>query len=398
MQYIPHKERIISIDVLRGIAVLGILLMNIQNFSMVGAAYLNPTAYGDLTGINKWIWIISHILADSKFISIFSILFGAGILIFTERAKANGRKGGQLHYWRNFILLIFGLIHAYFIWSGDILFTYALCGFFVFLFRKKTPKTLITLSIVFFAIPILFYVMTGLSIPKWPQEAYEENLQVWQPDQNSISTEIFQVTGSWVEQFKLRAETSIFMQSFLFFYFMFWKVTSMMLLGMALLKLKILSAERSNSFYKNLAIIGLIIGYAIIITGIYKNFEYNWIMEYSMFFGNQFNYIGSIGVALGYISIIMLICKSNGFEAFKSAMAKVGKMAFSNYILMSIFSLLIFSGSGLSLFGKVERWHQLLITIGIWVILIIFSNLWLKSHKLGPLEWFWRKLTYFKKK
>ena len=94
------NERIISLDVLRGVAVLGILIMNIQSFSMIGAAYINPTAYGDLNGINKWIWIFSHLFASAKFMSIFSILFGAGVILFTERAIEKSRKPAALHYRR----------------------------------------------------------------------------------------------------------------------------------------------------------------------------------------------------------------------------------------------------------------------------------------------------------
>ena len=146
-------ERIISIDVLRGVAVLGILIMNIQSFSMIGAAYINPTAYGDLTGLNKWVWIFSHMFDDDKVMSIFSMLFGAGVIIFTSRALDKSRRAGPLHYRRIFWLFVFGMIHAYLIWYGDILVAYSLCGALVFVFRKLKPKTLILISIAFFYCP-----------------------------------------------------------------------------------------------------------------------------------------------------------------------------------------------------------------------------------------------------
>ncbi len=119
-------------------------------------------------------------------------------------------------------------------------------------------------------------------------------------------------------------------------------------------------------------------------------------MDYSMFFGSQFNYIGSIGVALGYIGIIMLICKSDGFKRFKNVMSSVGKMAFTHYILMSAIATFIFYGHGPGLYGQVERIYQLLIVIGIWAIILVISPLWLKKFRYGPLEWLWRTLTYRK--
>ena len=133
---VSSSDRIVSLDVLRGFAVLGILIMNIQSYSMIGAAYLNPNAFGDLTGLNKWVWILSHIFADSKFITIFSILFGAGIVLFTNKAAEKGRSAAGLHYRRTFWLFVIGLMHAYLLWYGDILVIYALCALFVFLFRR----------------------------------------------------------------------------------------------------------------------------------------------------------------------------------------------------------------------------------------------------------------------
>ncbi|MEQ8715947.1 MAG: hypothetical protein RIC80_23235, partial [Cyclobacteriaceae bacterium] len=126
-----NDTRIESLDVIRGFAVLGILIMNIQSFSMVNQAYLNPTAYGDLSGINKWVWIISHVFADQKFMSLFSMLFGASILMISEGSERKTGSSVGVHYKRNFWLLIIGLIHAYGLWSGDILTPYAVIAFLV---------------------------------------------------------------------------------------------------------------------------------------------------------------------------------------------------------------------------------------------------------------------------
>ena len=164
-----QSERILSLDVLRGFVVLGILVMNIQHFSMIGAAYFNPSAYGDLTGLNYLVWLLSHLLADMKFMSIFSMLFGAGIVLMAERLEAKGRRPAAVHYRRTLILLLFGIAHAWLIWTGDILYSYAMCGLLVYLFRKKQPKTLIILGVVSIAVASAVSLMGQFTMPMWPE-------------------------------------------------------------------------------------------------------------------------------------------------------------------------------------------------------------------------------------
>ena len=140
VQPVARKERIQSLDILRGIAILGILLMNIQSFTMPGAAYLNPFAFGDLEGLNYWVYVLGNIFADQKFITIFSILFGAGIVLVTEKAEKKTGTSTGLHYKRNFWLLIIGLLHAHLIWYGDILVAYSIGGFVVYFLPKNETK------------------------------------------------------------------------------------------------------------------------------------------------------------------------------------------------------------------------------------------------------------------
>lgn len=396
LQPTSSSERIISLDVLRGVAVLGILMMNIQSFSMISAAYINPAAYGDLTGINKWIWIISHVLADSKFMSIFSMLFGAGAILFTDRAKQKGKKAGLLFYKRMFWLLLFGLVHAYVIWYGDILTSYALCGSLVFLFRKLSSKNLIIIALAFFIIPVALNLMAGATIPSWPQEQYNESVGNWLYPDEKVQEQNAAYQGSWSDQMPVRAEMAFFMQSFLFFWSSGWRIVAMMLLGMVLYKKGILSAKKSNKFYWRLSVIGIGTGVLLSGIGVYYNFRANWHYDFSMFFGSQFNYFGSVSMALGYIGVIMLICKSLIGNYVLNLFSTVGKMAFTNYILMSVVAMFVFYGNGLGIFGQVERWEQILFVIAIWAIILIISPVWLKHYTYGLLEWLWRTLTYWK--
>ena len=138
---VPESKRIPSLDAMRGFALLGILIMNIQSFSMIYAAYFNPTAYGDLSGVHRWVWILSHLFADQKFMTIFSMLFGAGIVLMAERAEAIGRSAAPLHVRRMLLLIAFGAAHAYLLWYGDILVIYGMSGMVVYLFRRRSSRT-----------------------------------------------------------------------------------------------------------------------------------------------------------------------------------------------------------------------------------------------------------------
>jgi len=391
------SSRIISLDVLRGFALLGILIMNVQHFSMPGAAYINPDAYGDLNGINKWVWVFSHILASEKFMSIFSLLFGAGILLFTENAVAKEHRAGPLHYRRMFWLFVFGMIHAYLIWSGDILVAYSLCGMLAFVFKKKQPQTLIWISLVFLLVPFVIYLMGYFSMPYWSKEEYQHTLQSWKPLQDVINKEITVMQGGWMMQMESRVPASIFMQTFIFVMEVFWRVMSMMLLGMALYKWKILSAERTYGFYTRMMVIGLLAGFSLSGLGVILNFNTGWEVRGSMFLFKHLNYFGSVAIALGYTAMIMLLVKSARCLHFKNILAATGRMAFSNYILMSLIGTFIFYGHGLALFGTVERKFQVLIMMGIWLVVMIISPLWLKYFRFGPLEWLWRSLTYWRR-
>ena len=391
------SNRILSIDTLRGVAVLGILIMNIQSFSMIDAAYSNPTAYGDFTGFNRWIWTLSHLFADSKFMSIFSMLFGAGIVLFWERAVSKGKKAGALHYRRTRWLLVFGLIHAYLIWRGDILVAYSLCAFFVFIFRERKPKTLFILGAVLFVIPAILFIGSSLSYPYWPEENVADLLKGWRPDADRIAAYHEVMRGNWIGQLSERVHSAIMLQTSVFFMIFFWRISGLMLIGMALYKTGFIAAQKTRKAYLTTLFVGLPVGLLLAIMGVVTISQKDWAPEYAMFVGYIFNYVGSLGIAFAYIAMIMLIFQSNGWQWFKRTFSAVGKMAFTNYILTSLICTFIFYGHGLGLIGQVERGGQLLVVLGVWAIIMTISPLWLKRFKYGPLEWLWRYLTYLRR-
>jgi len=396
---VQQATRINQLDILRGFALLGILLMNIQSFSMPGAAYLNPTAWGSLDGANFWVWAVSNIIADAKFMGLFSILFGAGVCLFAERAEQKTGKSAWHHYKRNFWLLVFGLIHAHFIWYGDILYCYALCAFWVYWFRNRSVRFLIISSIVFISIASIYslFINFALNNNYIPADSVTEILSFWLPNTEQLNTEIQAYTGSLAEQFSYRSHEAIFLETQVFLTTLLWRAGGMMLLGMALYKSGVLIGNKSPTYYLTLTITGLLIGISISTYGVFQNINNDFSLYYSMFLGNQFNYWGSILTTLGYIGLLNLIIHKGFLQGLQKHLASVGQMAFTNYIFQSIFCTFIFYGIGLGLYGEVERVYQLLIVIAVWIIQLLYSPLWLQKYKFGPLEWAWRSLTYWQK-
>jgi uncharacterized protein len=395
-QPVAEKERIVSIDVLRGFALLGILPMNIQYFSMISAAYMNPTAYGDLTGANYWVWLLSHVLADEKFMTIFSMLFGAGILLMTSRIEATGRRTTGLHYRRMGWLVGFGLAHAYLLWSGDILFTYGICGMVAYLARKLRPRTLLILGLLIIAVASGSLAAYSMGSRHWSahdlQIATED---LWKPTPAQTANEIMAYRGTWIDQMKYRIPSSLQMETAFFIGFTFWRVTGLMLVGMALFKLGFFSARRPAREYWTMIAIAATIGIPIILYGTRLDFAHGWDFRYSFFSGAQFNYWASILVSLGWVGAMMLASRVAVLLVLTRRLAAVGRMAFTNYIMHTAICTTIFYGRGFGLFGKVERIAQFAIVLAIWALQLVISPIWLKYFLFGPLEWLWRSLTYW---
>jgi uncharacterized protein len=394
---IDRDERIVSLDVLRGFALLGILIMNIQSFSMPGAAYLNPTAYGDLTGINLWVWITSHILADQKFMSLFSMLFGVGVIIFAERAAAKQARAGWLHYRRSFWLLVFGLAHAHLLWYGDILYSYAICALWVYLFRNCRPLTLVIWGFAFISVAWAYNLVMGNSLQHFPPEALESIRQAWIPIQVELAAATDAHNGGYAGYLAYNSSEAMFMETMVFLTMFLWRVTGMMLVGMALYRWGVLDASRSWSFYRRLAGSGAVIGLSLIGVGLSRNFDHGFSMEYSFFLGSQWNYWGSIGLSLTYVALIMMMVKGGYLRALQSRLAAVGRMAFTNYLMQTVIGVVLFGGLGLGVFGSIERWAQILVVLAIWALQLLVSPMWLARFKFGPMEWLWRSLTYWQR-
>lgn len=391
----PTTDRIDSLDVLRGFAVLGILVMNIQTFSMPMAAYVNPTAWGSLSGIDAVVWYLSHLLTDQKMMGLFSMLFGAGIILFTERAAGHGKSAAAYHYRRNLWLLIFGAIHAYLLWYGDVLFLYAVCAFMLYPLRNMKPKKLMIVGVIFLSISSMVYLLTAVGVSTMSDEQIAtEIMSSWSPSAEQLATEIAAYQGNWTSQMSARLPATREMHGLVFFIWGIWRAAGMMLLGMALYKVGILSAKADDKVYWRLLAAGVLIGLPVIAYGIHWNVRNEWALD-SLFIGSQFNYWASVLVSVGWMAALVLILKKGALTWLTSRLAAVGRMAFSNYIMHTIICGYIFYGHGLGLFSEVERSGQILIVIAIWILQLTMSPIWLRHFRFGPLEWLWRSLTYW---
>jgi uncharacterized protein len=387
------SDRIEALDVLRGVALLGILVMNVQAFAMPQAAYMNPTAWGRLEGVDLAAWLVSHLLADQKMMALFSMLFGAGIVLFTERAEAAGRPVGSLHFRRQGWLLLFGVVHAYLIWYGDILFTYAVCGMLLYPCRRLSPAIQLILGLTLLSVASAIFLFLDGTMSMWP-EAERLALQAeWHPPVEQLQIEIARYRSGWFEQFPYRAELAFEVQAFTLLVWGLWRAAGLMLIGMALYRLGVLSGQAGRRTYVAMLGAALTLGLPVVAYGIYWNFANGWGPS-SLFVGTQFNYWGSVLVSLGWVACVMLALKEAWLPGLTRKLAAVGRTAFSQYILQSVLCSLIFQGYGLGWFGRVERSEQLGIVLAIWLLQLWLAALWLRHFQYGPLEWLWRSLTY----
>jgi uncharacterized protein len=378
--------------VLRGLAVLGILGTNIQHFAMFAGTTRNPTLWGNLEGANYWVFALTFILVYQKFLPIFSMLFGAGIVLAAGRRETAGLPAAALHYRRMATLLLIGLMHAYLIWYGDILVVYAICGMVVYTLRRLSPGPLITIGVVLLAIgpliEIVFIVVPALMGSGGGGGPSIETI---------VADDLEAFRGPWIEQLQMRARYAFETHTQGLAIVLFWRASGIMLIGMALFKLGVLTGTRSRRFYRMLLAIALTVGLPLTAFGFYINVLTEWENGWLRRLGVLIVYWVGILMALGWTSIVMLICGGKGWSILTGPLAAVGRMALTNYLLQSVLCTFIFYGHGLGLYGHVERTGQVAVVAGIWLLLLIVSPIWLRSFRFGPAEWVWRSLAYGKK-
>jgi uncharacterized protein len=383
--------RIRSLDVLRGVGVLGMLAIHIQLFAFPSLARWNPTAYGDLSGLNWWVWLVTALFADGKFITIFAMLLGVSIVMLAGDSGERVVPAWRAHMRRMLVLLILGLLHAYLLWYGDMLVPLALSGTVVFFARRLSAGKLLVLGASVFAVgSILSLTLTWSTAQSDPAALAAWRAQ-WTPRPETIALEISQYRSGWAEQMAHRVPAALDTETSYFVTHLFWQAAGLMLIGMGFFKAGVLSAVRSRAFYVRMGVFGFGIGVLLNVLGIGRSLATGWDLLDFALVSQQLHYWGNLFVALGWTALVMLLCQ-RGWPL--RSLAAVGRMALTNYLLQSVICTTIFYGHGLGLFGRVDRAGQLAIVIGIWAFQLLASRAWLGYFTVGPVEWLTRWLVF----
>jgi uncharacterized protein len=379
---IAEKERIHSIDVIRGFALLGIFLVNMSSFHSP-VLYLGSNI--DLGSSEEWITSFIDIFAQASFYTLFSFLFGFGMIVFLDRAKAKGHGYKRLFIRRLIILLLIGLTHAFLIWHGDILITYALIGFVLLLFYGVKAKVLLTTGLSVLLIPAIFLSALLLLV----SFVYPEDAQL--PKERALIEESIQnyKYGSFLEATTQRINDYFYVNNLESAIFLLVAILPLFLLGAYVAKERWFSDVNANKkAIQTMWFVSLIVAIPskIIPYITTKNIGTEYIQDS----------IGGPALALFYGTSIVLLIEKQHWKTILKPFSYIGKLSLTNYLLQSIICTTIFYGYGLGFYGEITHFQGLLLTIGIYIAQIVISYYWLKRFYYGPIEWLWRSLTYGK--
>ena len=413
-------ERISSIDVLRGAALLGIALMNIVFSGLPMAADWNPKVSGGATGPNLAAFFLQYVLFDGKMRGLFSMMFGASTYLLITRLdhRGAGIRAAEIFYRRVLWLLLFGMVHAYLIWAGDILYPYALLGLVLLPILRLRPRTLLI------AAGLMILGMTGESVRQGFQILKDHDLAMQaekaEAAHQPLTDEQKECKNSWEEQRKyfsptaddLRKEHDQYRGSYFHlvakraamvktwhstpFYLSGWDMLTMMLVGIAFLKNGVLGAERTAGFYWRMLIVSYAIGLPIGAYSAWMSWKVGFEPLQTVFTFTTYQ-AARIAMTFGHAALLLLLFKSGALRGLLARLSAVGQTAFSNYTAHSIVYGFVFYGYGLNLFDKLQRYQLYYVVIGLWIFSLALSLIWLRHFRFGPLEWAWRSLTYWKR-
>lgn len=414
------EDRIGMLDTMRGIAVLGILLMNITGFGLP-YAYDNPTVWGGNSSADLAVWRVMALFFEGTMRGLFTLLFGASALLFLQRhgSRSQELRPVDLYFRRTLWLIVFGLVNGYaLLWSGDVLFYYGIAGLVLFVFRNLSPRRLLILAALFMVLQTLISVgewvdfhqtqaqaqaahermVAGQPLADGDQEAIEAYAALqseFHPARENLEGYVANVRGSYSSAFAVLRGDTWFMQSVFFFRHGIVECFGMMLLGMALLKLGVLTGARSNRAYLLMMVLGYTLG--LIVNASEVRAVESGAFSAEVLMNALLTYdLGRIPMTLGHLGLIALICRTPWLESATRVFAAVGRMALTNYLAQSLLCLLVFTGAGLAWYGQLARHELYYVVAAIWVLQLIWSPLWLRHFRYGPAEWLWRSLTYWR--
>ena len=369
---VAEDERIQTLDLIRGMAVFGILFVNIQDFALVTDARYEPSISGGEGPANHLIWLATYLLADTKFIAIFTLLFGAGIALGDRRRRARRERRAAAYYRRMFSLLLLGLAHGILLWDGDILYYYA-AGALLLYFAPRFPA------------PVLFAVGAVFAIAY--SHMNSKSMLRFRGTFSYMEVEVHQ--APWLDQVAWRLED----MGFNAISTPLWyapNLLGMMLIGMALLRWGFLQGRSPTWVYLVLAVSAFPAGIALIYGGTGFSPGFDTYLDTQLFFW------GSTLLSLAYISAAIALSMLLPRFLPVRAVAAAGRMALTNYLTHSVICTTLFYGYGFGLYGKMDRTGLLGVVLAICLAQLILSPLWLRAFRYGPCEWVWRCVTYWR--
>ncbi len=374
---VASGARITNLDTVRGVATLGILVMNAVSFGLPDAAYFNLDAAGSTTWLDWAIGVGGEIVVDQKTMALFSMLFGAGIVLFGDRASANpaapGRPRGMirrvfgpaggLSLWRNLLLLGIGLVHSYF-WEGDVLVVYAICAPVLLVLAQRSARTLVITGTALVSSSALFAVGAQTEIP---------------PDGAGLGSYWFVDGGTIGDAAGLFLLADFFLRSL-----------GMMLIGVALYRMDVMQGLRPAAYYQRMVRLGLAVGLPLAIAGVSWQLASDFAPGVALV-GQAPNTLATIPLALAYLGLITL-WNMRSDSALQHRVRAVGRMALTNYLSQTAL--------GLAWFGHVmtsntnSRTDVVGFVVAVWILQLLWSPWWLERFRFGPAEWLWRCATY----
>ncbi|MCR6116169.1 DUF418 domain-containing protein [Salipaludibacillus agaradhaerens] len=382
-----EKERLLELDVLRGIALFGILVVNMSYFS-------TPALLVDILGLsksegllNEVVVVIMAVAFEFKFVSLFSFLFGVGFALFLSKLQRKEVHAGSIYRRRIRFLLVVGLIHLFLFWYGDILTLYALIAFLLPFYLKKKNRTLLVWSGALLIMPLVLLSLllligfdSGDSFPQVAGDMYDQALYAYS---NGSAWEIFM---------QRLVDIAMIYQGYIL---MAPVILGLFLLGMYAWQSRLITnAKQHQGTMKRIRNYSFCIGFPFALLSV-------WAQSYVDSISSPYYVIQYIGysvsgpaLALFYVSALYVCMRSQRFRVIVAFLQPVGRMAFTNYLLQTLICTTLFYSYGLGLFGSVDPAGGFLLAVVIFTIQVFMSRYWLSRYKSGPMEWLWRKYTY----
>ncbi|HID3377491.1 TPA: DUF418 domain-containing protein YeiB [Klebsiella pneumoniae] len=371
-------ERNVTLDFVRGVAILGILLLNISAFGLPKAAYLNPAWSGSASLSDAWTWALLDLLAQVKFLTLFALLFGAGLQLLLPRGKRWIQS-------RLTLLALLGFIHGLFFWDGDILLAYALVGLVSWRMVREAHhvKSLFNTGVMLYLTGIAVLVLLGLI------SGTAAN-RLWAPDAANLQYEQYWKLHGGMEAVSNRAD--MLSDNLLALGAQYgWQLAGMMLMGAALMRSGWLKGQFSLRHYRRTGALLVAAGMAVNLPAIFAQWYLAWDYRWCAFLLQAPRELSAPLQAIGYAALAWGYWPQLCRFRLVGAIACVGRMALTNYLLQTLICTTLFYHLGL--FMRFDRLQLLAFVPPIWAVNLLVSSLWLRRFRQGPVEWLWRQLT-----